>query len=43
MNRRWQRAHLMVVLRCTQTSGPPHLLTLHTGVCVRPQRGHFQP
>ncbi len=33
----------MRVSRCTHTSGPPHLLTLHAGTCARPQRGHFHP
>ncbi len=33
----------MRVSRCTHTSGPPHLLTLHAGTCTRPQRGHFHP
>ena len=43
MNRRWQRAHFIVVPRWTQTNGPPHLLTLQLGAWVRPHFGHFQP
>jgi len=43
MKYRWQREHLILVPRCTHTSGPPHRSTLHDGASMLPQRGQRQP